>query len=481
MSDRGKSWLTAMGVLGLLVAGGVWYFRPVVPSPGTDTSTEAVATHAHAHGSPHGGTPVSTLSLSEEARQNLQLRTEKIALADHWRSLTIPAEVIEEPGHCEQRITTPLDGIVRRIYILKGQTVYPGDPLFDLQLTGGPLADAQASLLKTVQDLELVTAELARIKPLADQGTIPPRELLAKQFEQKRLEILQHTEREELLIRGLTQDQVAAIQKSKTLLREFTVRVPQPQNHESDSHDEPHQDEGESTANLVKPTGLTDYTQHAHGTVFTVETIDVVLGELVRTGDRLGELALHTMLLIEGRAFEREATAVERAMQNKWPLEAYFETGDQQPLVRKNLTVLSIENALDAAGRTLKFYLPLENEVLMDREVANGVSYRNWRFRPGQKVRLLLPVEHLENRIVLPLDAVVREGADAYVFRMNGKLLERVPVVIEHQDMTNVILGRGSKIRDGDYLAMNQAYQLNLMLKQAEAPAGGDPHAGHSH
>lgn len=479
MSDRGKTWLTAAGVIGLLIAGGVWHFRPGFRRAANDRPEQS-ATHTHSHGSPHGGTEMVTLSLSDEARRNLQLRTQKIALQDYWRSLTIPAEVIEEPGHCEQRITTPLDGIVRKIYILKGQTVYPGDPLFDLQLTGGPLADAQASLLKTVQDLELVTAELARIKPLADQGTIPPRELLAKQFEQKRLEILKHTEREELLIRGLTEAQVAAIQESKTLLREFTVRVPQRPRQESDHQDQPQPDHGETTADLVKPAGLTDYTQHAHGTVFTVETINVVLGELVRTGDRLGELALHTMLLIEGRAFEREATAVERAMQNKWPLEAHFETGDLQPLIRGNLTVLSIENALDAAGRTLKFYLPLVNEVFLDREVAHGVKYRNWRFRPGQKVRLMLPVEHLTGRIVLPLDAVVREGADAYVFRVNGKLLERVPVVIEHQDVTNAILGRGSKIRDGDYLAVNQAYQLNLMLKQTEAGGGGHDH-DHDH
>lgn len=478
MSDRGKTWLSAASVIALLIAGGIWQLRPAFRSAGTDNLTEHQATHAHSLGSPHGGTEISTLSLSDEARQNLQLRTEKIALADHWRSLTIPAEVIEEPGHCEQRITTPLDGIVRKIYILKGQTVYPGEPVFDLQLTGGPLADAQASLLKTVQDLELVTAELARIKPLADQGTIPPRELLAKQFEQKRLEIERHTEREELLIRGLSPAQVAGIEESKTLLREFTVRVPHPPGSGSDHQEEPPHDHGEPTAEIISPTGLTDYTQHAHGTVFTVETIDVVLGELVRTGDRLGELALHTMLLIEGRAFEREATAVERVMQNKWPLEAHFETGDQQPLVRGNLTVLSIENALDAAGRTLKFYLPLVNEVLLDRRVAKGVSYRNWRFRPGQKVRLMLPVEHLTNRMVLPVDAVVREGADAYVFRVNGKLLERVPVIVEHQDATNVILGRGSKIRDGDYAAMNQAYQLNLMLKQAETPGGGHDH-GH--
>ncbi len=36
--------------------------------------------------------------------------------------------------------------------------------------------------------------------------------------------------------------------------------------------------------------------------------------------------------------------------------------------------------------------------------------------------------------MVLPTDAVVKEGADAFVFRQNGKLFERVPVVIAYED-----------------------------------------------
>lgn len=281
VSDSRKTWVIGAVVVAALAGGALWRFQSVFRPSGGDPTAERGgqgSAHDHAHASPHGGTPVSTLTLSDEARQNLDLKTGKVALTDYWRSLTVPAEVIEEPGHCEQRITTSLDGIVRRIHILKGQTVYPGDPLFDLQLAGGPLADVQADLLRTVQNLELVTAELTRIKPLADQGTIPPRDLLAKQFELKRLEIQQHTEREELLIRGLTEEQIAGIQESKTLLRQFTVRVPQPAQHEkTEGHDDDHgADHQESTADVVRPTGLTDYTQHAHGTVFTVEKIDVV-------------------------------------------------------------------------------------------------------------------------------------------------------------------------------------------------------------
>src|SRR5262249_38603790 len=120
------------------------------------------------------------------------------------------------------------------------------------------------------------------------------------------------------------------------------------------------------------------------------------------------------------------------------------------------------------------------NEVFLDRPVASGISYRNWRFRPGQKVRLKLPVEFLKDRMVVPLDSVVREGANAYVFRVNGRRLDRVPVVLQHQDLTHAVLGRGSKLYQGETIALNQAYQLNLMLRQAESASTPHDH-DHDH
>ena len=280
--------MLAGGVVVVLAVTAVWRFwwNPRQELHRTGPPVAAPAAHGHSHADPHGSQAAQSLTLSDEARQNLDLQISKIAATDYWKSLTVPGEVIEEPGHCEQRITTSLDGFVRKIHILKGQTVFPGDALFDLQLAGGPLADVQANLLRTVQNLELVQAELGRIKPLADQGTIPVRTLLEKQFEQKRLEIQRHTEREELLIRGLSEDQVAGIIESKTLLREFTVRVPKTVHDESKAPadaDRATPDDGSP----VQPAGLTDYTDHVHQTVYTVEHIEVVQGEMVRSGDRL--------------------------------------------------------------------------------------------------------------------------------------------------------------------------------------------------
>jgi membrane fusion protein, heavy metal efflux system len=97
-------------------------------------------------------------------------------------------------------------------------------------------------------------------------------------------------------------------------------------------------------------------------------------------------------------------------------------------------------------------------------------------------VRLLLPIERLKNRVVLPADAVVKEGADSFVFRANGKLLQRIPVQVEHLDARNAVLKQAGALAPGDLIAMNQSYQLNLALKKSQSgERSSHDHAGHSH
>ncbi|OYW24805.1 MAG: hypothetical protein B7Z55_01125 [Planctomycetales bacterium 12-60-4] len=128
----------------------------------------------------------------------------------------------------------------------------------------------------------------------------------------------------------------------------------------------------------------------------------------------------------------------------------------------------------------MRFFAPLKNEVVRDAKADNGVIYRSWRFKPGQKVRLLLPVQKLTKQVVVPAEAVVSEGPDAYVFRVNGKLMERVPVIVEHRDPRFVVLRNDGSVFPGDEIAMNQAYQISLALKKQQG-SGVDMHAGHNH
>lgn len=453
------------------------------------TSEPADDHAAHDHAAHEATDSLGHISLSEQARRNLKLEIGEVKLEDYWRTVSIPGTVAEEPGHCERRISTTVNGIVLKVHALQGQTVKPGDPLFDIQPTSDLLTNAQASLLKTLQDIELIDAELRRLKPLFGTGSLPENQLIAKEAEKKRLDSTRLIQMQELLVRGLGPEQIQKIVETRTLIRQFTVRVPQGDDaaETPDDQTSPETARKNSDARHLQPVSLRaeapstpHLKEHVHDSLYSVESLNVSLGKLVQPGEELCQLASHTVLLIEGQAFERESALVTRALQQAWPISVVFETGESQPLIRKNLKILYIDNTIDDVHRTLKFFVPLANEVVRDNPGANGLMYRTWRFKPGQKVRLLLPVEHLTERIVLPADAVVKEGPDAYVFRQNGKLMEEVPVTIEHLDPREVVLKNDGSLFEGDEVARNQAYQLHLALKKAEG-GGVDMHAGHDH
>lgn len=455
---------------------------PLVFPPGAASSADAGhdGHEGHDHsGHDHGaeGEQGNNVPLSDQARENLGLKLGAVELSDYTKNLVIPAVVVEQPGHSERRITTSLAGVVVKVHAFPGQAVKPGDPLLDIQPTGELLTTAQAELLKSLQDLELVDVELKRLAPLVENGSIPARNKLEKEYERKRLESQKLVQIQELLVRGLTPYQITEMVEHKTLLREFTIHVP------GGPPKSPVQDDGHNHRSIV-PTALArlpeKLTEVAAGLVYTVENIDIFPGKLVQPGDELCDLGLHTELYLEGHAFERDSRLLAQAVQQQWPLTALFESEDAEPEIREGLRVRYIENSLNPATRTLRFFVPLKNEVVRDAEADNGIVYRSWLFKPGQKVRLLLPIQKLTDQIVVPADAVVSEGPDAFVFRANGELLERVPVVIEHRDPRFVVLRNDGSVFLGDEIAMNQAYPISLALKKQQG-SGVDMHAGHNH
>jgi multidrug efflux pump subunit AcrA (membrane-fusion protein) len=459
-----------------IAARGLWL--PLLTAKEGDSKDEAShAGHNHAKEGDHADEDQNSVPLSEQARANLGLTLGTVQLSDYTKNLVIPGVVVEQPGHSERRITTPVAGVVVKVHAFPGQAVRPGDPLLDVQPTGEVLTTTQADLLRTIQELALADLEIKRLTPLTENGAVSRRLLLEKEYERKRLESQKLVQIQELLVRGLTAYQVTEIVEHKTLLREFTIYVPggKPKSVSTeDEHDHP----------SVVPTGLSQSTVRSDsGTddlVYTIERIDIFPGKLVQPGDELCDLGLHTELYLEGHAFERDSRLVARMMQEQRPLTALFESESETPETRDGLFIRYVDSALDPTSRTLRFFVPLKNEVIRDAKADNGIVYRSWRFKPGQKVRLLLPEQQLSEQIVLPAAAVVSEGSDAYVFRANGELMERVPVVIEHRDPRLVVLRNDGSVFPGDELAMNQTYQINLALKKQQG-SGVDPHAGHNH
>ncbi|MBA3480332.1 MAG: efflux RND transporter periplasmic adaptor subunit, partial [Pirellulales bacterium] len=146
----------------------------------------------------------------------------------------------------------------------------------------------------------------------------------------------------------------------------------------------------------------------------------------------------------------------------------------------ENLKLLYLADTIDPESRAFHFYLKLPNTIVLDQKTAEGHRFIEWGYKPGQRVELRIPVERWDDRIVLPIDALVDEGAEAYVYRQNGASFERVPVKVDYRDGHSAIIANDGALFPGDVVAARGAYQMHLALKN-QAGGAPDPHAGHNH
>ena len=95
-------------------------------------------------------------------------------------------------------------------------------------------------------------------------------------------------------------------------------------------------------------------------------------------------------------------------------------------------------------------------------------------------MELRVPVERWPDRIVLPITAIVEEGAETFVYEQNGDHFDRVAVHVEYKDQSSAVISNDGAIQPGDVVAGQGAYQMHLALRN-RAAGGVDPHSGHGH
>ena len=64
------------------------------------------------------------------------------------------------------------------------------------------------------------------------------------------------------------------------------------------------------------------------------------------------------------------------------------------------LTIDYLASEVDAEARTLHFFVSLPNEKLSGLPGELSSETLNWRYRPGQRVRLRVPIEEWPDRMV---------------------------------------------------------------------------------
>jgi len=447
-------------VVVLLVTAALWatHRLPALPGDPNREQTkdrlqgQAAQTHhgdkdqSHAPHSEH-----RSIELSENALKNIGFQPVTMELGTFERTITIPGIVVEQAGQTQIHLTTPLTGIVSKINVIVGEAVQPGTPMFHVRLTHEDVVTAQRDYLLTSENLDIVTREIERLTSIGE-GVIARKQILEQQYEKQKLAAALLAGEQALLLHGLTDQHIVEIRQSKRLVQSLTIRAPN-HSHAGDECAEDH--------------------------LFHVQSLSVSQGQQVQAGEKLAVLADHCELFVEGRAFEDDAKVLREAVRHDWNVSATLLSGDGQAEKIEDLKLLYLADQIDPESRAFHFYLRLPNEIVLDQKSARGQRFIEWRFKPGQRLELRVPIELWTDRLVLPVGAVVEEGAEMYVYRQNGDHFDQVPVHVEYRDRDSMVIANDGSLFPGDVVAGQGAYQIHLALKHT-AGGGVQPH-GHHH
>jgi membrane fusion protein, heavy metal efflux system len=413
----------------------------------------------------HQHDEAASVSLSQNAQANVGIRVAKLEVKPFERTITVPATIIEQAGRSHVQIAAPLTGVVTRIYPRQGEAVVPGQPLFDLRLTHEEVVEAQGAFLQTAEELDVVAREIKRLEQVTAEGAVAGKTLLERKYEQQKLSATLRSQRQRLLLHGLSAAQVEQILATRTLLSEMTVYVP-----------------GQAAspgADAKQHRSAKDLAKEATG-LLQVEQLKVDQGQHVNAGTLLCILADYSELCIQGKAFEQDVPMLDRAASDDSRVSAVIASDGRQRQIVPDLKILSLANTVDAESRAFLFFVQLPNKLLRDRTTDDGRRFCAWQFKPGQRIELRVPVETWKNSVVVPRDAVIQDGAESYVFEKNENHFDRRAVRVLYSDQYSAVLAPDDAMKAGKTIVVAGAYQIHLALKNKSGGAP-DPHAGHNH
>ncbi|MEM9827726.1 MAG: MchE protein [Planctomycetota bacterium] len=414
--------------------------------------------------------PLEVLELGQQARKNLGLRVRAMRPTDFWRTSMIPGVVADRPGISDRGVTSPAVGSIAAIHVFPGDTVCPGERIVTIELFSEYLQATQNQLFQASDEIARLQQEIARLSGVASSGGIAKAKLIELRNNVQRQRTLTRSARQELLNRGLSPGQVDRIATGDFVSRVDVVAPPPAESLADDTSGVAREDAGGDLGSDQKGDAKFEY---------EVQSLDAELGQTVAAGQRIAALANHQRLYVVGHAFKREAGQLEQAAQQSREIEIEFADDDVEmwsPL-KQSFQIRHLSNSIDTESRTFDFFIPLENQSR--RFVNAGERFLVWRFRPGQRTRIHVPVECLEDIFVLPTESIARMGPDAYVFRQNGDLFNAIAVNILHEDRRSVVIANDGSITPGTFIAQNAGASLYRIMKSQSAR--GDQPGFHVH
>lgn len=134
-----------------------------------------------------------------------------------------PARVIV-PNASLQVISAPLDGVIEALLVAEGEPVRKGQPL--LRLRSQQLLALQAGYLESHTRRQLAAESLERDRKLFDEGIIAERRLLSSRAEHRERVTAEARDRQALLLAGMPEDALNALQRNTRLTPLLEVPAP---------------------------------------------------------------------------------------------------------------------------------------------------------------------------------------------------------------------------------------------------------------
>jgi hypothetical protein len=419
------------------------------PHAGHDHGDEADPHAGHDHGS-HG----ACVTLSSAAAENIGLTLHEVQPQVWYDQLKIPG-ILHVDWDRQATVSTPTTVRVVSLGAPPHATVRPGQRLAVLELVDPELRQLQIRAVET--RASLVEARILRDRTRSYLEAIGSSAEVAE--EQRRveadLEILEakagshastlDTILAALEMAGLSEDQLEALEERGEPSTRISLYAP----------------------SLPGKPELEVMARDAH------------VGQTLEAGSPLFELAALDQLLVWGEAFEADVDTVRRAGAEDLPVSLLFPA---QGLRVDDLSIRSMEGALDGEDRTTHFFVPLRNERLSD-ETVDGVRYLDWRHRAGARVQVLVGTDEVGTRMLIPAAALVYEGGSTLAYRKQDAHYEQVELSVSSVDSRQAVIPMGGGLEPGDLVVSAGALQVHLAYKQASGGAGvaADPHAGHNH
>lgn len=487
---KGVRALIASTILTCLFAAGVWMGLWFYPQVFPVTAEQHDDHHDEHDGEDHGHDDHgheeegNLVALTQQAFDNLQLRLAHPKKGDYWKSILLPGKVVEIPGRSDLAVSTPVTGVIESVKVLPGESIPMESPLFEIRLTDEALLTAQANYLETLTRQEVAQQEIERLTPLIASGAVSGAKKRELEYEVKQLLAKQATSLQELRGRGMPEAQIEELKRERTLASTLAVFAPK----------------------FVHETQGTQETPNG----YSIENLLVHPGKAVTRGESLCTVAYHQKLYVEGTAFEIDLPILKRIAQEGWLIDTetsvdfHLHSSSHSSATPMQLELLRVDNHVDEATQTVRFFLELPNEVTQTL-TEDGHQFEQWKYRPGQRFHLRLPVERWENQITLPADAVVIDGPNAIVFVEHHHEedhevaeqeadhdhhhldedahhdhnvfieLESIPVQLLHRDDKTVVIADDGQIHD-EFVALNNAYKLYLAMKMQAGGGGGHHH-----